>query len=106
MTKQVSRDEVTEAIETLLDGHKLFPFDLEPEEVNEGLCDDFAQAVCAFLGWPENLAPDCATDINSNYLHHVWLTLTMDDGTKVYFDSEAPEGTFEPDDIPYFYEDR
>lgn len=102
----VTQEQVEAAIITLLDGHDLWPYECEPQEINEGLCDDFAHVVCSFLGFPDNLKPDCAVDINSNYLHHVWLTLTLEDGGKLYFDSECEYGTDSLDNIPYFQEGR
>ena len=96
--KKVTKEQVEEAIIALLNGHELFPYDLEPEEVNNGLCEEFSQCVLALLEFPENLQIECGSLETPEYWHHVWLTL---DGC-IYFDSECEYGTSEIGDLPYF----
>lgn len=96
--------EVTTAIEELLSGeHNLFPFDLDPVEINNGSCEAFAAAVAALLKFPANLNVQCPTLDQPQYYGHVWLVHNAPQGN-TYFDSEVPHGVASLDELPYFAE--
>lgn len=101
----VTPEQVSDAITELLNGHDLFPYDLEPDEVNTGLCEEFAFAVCSLLNNPANLSTGCGGEDESDLWGHVWLEL-QHNGHIIYFDSEVPNGVLTPHELPIFLEDR
>lgn len=99
----VTEDQVSDAIIVLLDGQSdFFPFEFDdPSDINEGSCEDFALAVIAHLGYPENLTTGCANHDQFDLWGHVWLEL-KDGETTIYFDSEELDGVENPSQLPYF----
>lgn len=104
----VSHEQVTAAIIDTLSNSEYW-HDLDPVDINNGQCEDFAMAVVASLDFPVNLLaalprPLCDEDLP--YWGHCWIELIDYDGTRYYFDAELPEGTDNLDCIPYFREGR
>lgn len=106
--KVVTKQQVSEAVESLLDetnDESLWPFDMEPEDINNGSCEDFAMAVLAYLKFPSNLILDCGERDQPELWHHVWLKGTFISTSKteiLYFDCEVPDGVDHPKYLPFF----
>lgn len=98
-----TRQEVEEAILTTLNGeNKYFPFEFEqPSDINKGSCEEFACSVMAYLGYPYNLAAECALQSQPDLYGHVWLKLDTEEGS-LYFDSEVEYGVEDPKDLPFY----
>jgi hypothetical protein len=102
---QVTVSQVGDAIIDTLDGkNDFFPYEYDDEtEINNGMCDDFAQAVCAYLDFPANLRPASANFCagQEHLWGHVWLEL-VEAGQTTYFDSEAPDGVAKPEELEFY----
>jgi hypothetical protein len=99
---QVNKSQVEQAIIDILNGNsKYFPFELEPLEINNGSCEDFAFAVMAHLNYPANLYVKASTMDQPDLWGHVWLEL-HDKQAVTYFDAEVEYGVESVKELPYF----
>lgn len=100
----VSREEVETAIAASInEENPYYPYLVDdPADINEGMCEEFAMSIQAYLDFPGNLSLDCGGEDRPELGGHVWLKLEVSDGEYVYFDSESPEGVDDPHRLEFF----
>jgi len=85
-------------------------FDISPVQINNGLCDSFAEIIAETVPDTEIMwGCELLKTLWSNKIQHLkdWFThfapyhcfIVFDDK---YYDSECPQGCNYPDDLPYY----
>jgi len=94
---QQYRSDITEAIKGFLPS-----FGVDPYDINNGLCEEFAVAVLGSLNFPLDVADFIWIDDQFEHLEHfAHVVIRLRVGEDVfYFDAECPEGTSDINEIP------